>query len=625
LSRARRSSSFQRCDNAASVHAQSLHPGETKTKKTMTKPHNESRGRRPSSVLLLSAALLGAAACDRPGDAAPAPPDPLALADSFVADYFAQFPHTASLSGASAADWSRLPDNSLDAWDRWRRKERDYLGQARRIHPGSIDDPAARVTFGFLRSWLENAVAWQACRMELWNVSPTYTGWISEFSLLASVQPVSTEAERLTALRRFSQLPGWLDREIETLREGLRLGYSAPRVNVETVIGQMDDLLEADVGDSPFVRMAPDDAPDFRASLEELEVEQIRPAIRRYRDFLAVEYLPRAREAVGVSANPDGEVCYRAAIRYHATVDISPEEVHEIGLREMATIHAEMRRIGERSFGTDDVPALLQTLKTDPRYLFRTRQEIVERAEAAVARARAAVPEWFGIVPRAEVVVRPYPPFQEQSAPGGFYNPPAEDGSRPGIYLINTYQPETQPIAGLESTAFHETYPGHHLQGAIALERPDLHPLSRYFYLSGFGEGWGLYSERLADEMGLYSSDVDRMGMLSAEAHRAARLVVDTGLHALGWTRRQAIDYLLANTALSEPLATAEIDRYIAVPGQATSYMLGALEIRRLRRLAEARFGADFDIRSFHDRVLEDGPVPLSMLAEKIERWSQGR
>jgi uncharacterized protein (DUF885 family) len=242
-------------------------------------------------------------------------------------------------------------------------------------------------------------------------------------------------------------------------------------------------------------------------------------------------------------------------------------------------------------------------------------------ARAAVERARAAVPKWFNLLPKAEIEVQAVPSFSEASAPDGYYNNAAEDGSRPGIYYINLYHADKTPRAGLESTAFHETYPGHHVQTGIALERKELHPVSRYFFLSGFGEGWALYTERLADEMGLFTSDVDRIGMLSSQSMRAARLVVDAGMHALGWSRQRAIDYMLKNTAESEYAATAEIDRYIAVPGQATSYMLGALEILRLRQEAESQLGTGFDLKVFHDRVLEDGAVPLSMLRSKIERW----
>jgi uncharacterized protein (DUF885 family) len=230
------------------------------------------------------------------------------------------------------------------------------------------------------------------------------------------------------------------------------------------------------------------------------------------------------------------------------------------------------------------------------------------------------LPKWFGLLPSAPVIVEPYPAFLEKTAPGGQAVPPTADG-KPGKYLINAYKATEQSRAGLESTAFHEAYPGHHLQGAIALEREGLHPISRYFFLSGFGEGWGLYAERLADEMGLFSSDVDRLGLLSNEALRAARLVVDSGMHAFDWTRQQAIDYIRAHTTETQASAEAEVDRYIAVPGQATAYMIGNLEIRRLRDEAQKKLGDKFNIRDFHDVVLEDGSVPLWVLREKVERW----
>ena len=223
--------------------------------------------------------------------------------------------------------------------------------------------------------------------------------------------------------------------------------------------------------------------------------------------------------------------------------------------------------------------------------------------------------------PEAEVVIMPYPAYREKSSPGAEYMGASDDGTRPATYFINTYRPTEQSKAGVEATAFHEAYPGHHLQISIAKERAESHPVQRYFGSSGFSEGWALYTERLADEMGAYGGDIDRLGLLSNEALRAGRLVVDSGMHSLGWTRQQAVDYLKANTAESPSSVEAEIDRYIAVPGQATAYMLGNLEIRRLRSRAEMELGEAFDIRSFHDRVLEDGAVTLSMLETKIERW----
>jgi len=244
-----------------------------------------------------------------------------------------------------------------------------------------------------------------------------------------------------------------------------------------------------------------------------------------------------------------------------------------------------------RSFGTSDPAALLAKVKQPP-YTFASRQQLIDYATAAVERARAAVPHWFGTVPKATVVVVPYPAFRERSAPGAEYQAGSDDGTRPGTYYINAFEAEKQSRAGVEATAFHETYPGHHLQGAVAKEVGGTHPIQRYFGSSGFGEGWGLYSERLADEMGLYSDDLAKLGLLSNEALRSARLVVDSGMHALGWTRQQAIDYVLAHTTETVAGAEAEIDRYIAVPGQATAYMIGNLKIRQLRDEAKQKLGS---------------------------------
>jgi len=308
-------------------------------------------------------------------------------------------------------------------------------------------------------------------------------------------------------------------------------------------------------------------------------------------------------------------------VRLFSTLPARPQDVHETGRREMDRLMTEMKAIGEQSFQTSDVPALLQKLRSDPRYLFRSREELIAYSQAALERAKAAAPDWFGLLPRADVRVEPYPKFREKNG-SNEYNAPAEDGSRAGLFYINAYQAEKKSRSPAESTAFHETIPGHHLQMAIALERKDSHPISRYLFNSGFAEGWGLYAERLADDMKLYSSSLDRIGMLSSQAFRASRLVVDSGIHTMRWTRQQAIDYMLAHTSETPEDIAAEVDRYIIYPGQATAYMLGKLQIQRLREEARDALGQRFDIKAFHDRVLEDGSVPLGYLAEKIHAWS---
>lgn len=546
------------------------------------------------------------------------------LADAYVRDYFERFPDDATAEGYPGADHGRLTDNSLEAMKAWQEREDDILGALREIDASQLIGSPAYVTYSFLRERLEGSAALRTCREDLWRVSPTYNSWQAGYSFLATIQPASTPEKRQMALERFGAFDSYLDNEIANLREGMRSGHSAPRHNVRTVIQQMDDMLALGTEGSPFFNPAVRDPdPEFRSKLAKVVEERINPAVRRYRDFLAGEYVPFAREEIAVAANPNGKQCYRQAVRYHTTLDISPQEIHDIGLREMAKLQAEMLTIAESSFGTRDIPALMQELRTNTKYTFASREELRGFAQNALNRAREAVPDWFGRVPRSEVVIQAFPEFQERSAPGGVYNSPSEEEGRPGIYLINLYQPEKQSRAGIESTAFHETYPGHHLQNSIALERKDLHPVSRYFYSSGFGEGWALYTERLADEMELYSADIDRFGMLSDAALRAARLVVDSGMHALGWSRQRAIDYLLEHTTLSPASAAAEIDRYIAVPGQATAYMLGNLEIRRLRERAQELLGPRFSIKEYHDRILENGTVPLSMLGKTIDLWVQ--
>jgi uncharacterized protein (DUF885 family) len=290
----------------------------------------------------------------------------------------------------------------------------------------------------------------------------------------------------------------------------------------------------------------------------------------------------------------------------------------------MEQLTKEMQTIGEKSFGTADVPQLLQRVRTDRRYMFKSREDLLSYSKAALDRARAAAPKWFGLTPKADVRLEPYPAYREKTGPNE-YNPPAEDGSHPGLFYVSAYQAEKKSRVTIESTAFHETIPGHHMQVALALERTEIHPIGRYIYNSGYVEGWGLYAERLADEMHLYSSDLDRLGMVSSQAFRAARLVVDTGIHSMGWTREQAIDYMLKHTAEPADSVAAEVYRYIILPGQATAYMLGMLEIRAARDEAEKRMGSRFDIRAFHDRVLEDGSVPLTFLRDKIAAWSSGQ
>lgn len=544
-----------------------------------------------------------------------------ALADAYLKGYFERNPDQLTFYGIAGSRHDKLADNTLAGLAAWQAKEDAWLADAKAIDAKTIQSGSLKATYAIVRETLEGSIGARVCRSELWNVSQT-AGWQVGYGYLVTIQPVGTDEARKDALTRWAALAPYLDSEIANLREGLKRGYSSPKRNVEMTIAQIDSLIVGTGADQPFLSPATrDKTPEFQKAYQTVFSGQILPALTRYRDFLRKEYLPAAREAIAVSANPDGAACYDASVRLFATVAMPASEVHRIGLERVEAIAGEMKAIGERSFKTSDVPALLKRVRTDRQYLFKNREELIAYSRAALARAKAAAPNWFGILPKSDVSIEPYPRFRERDSIGE-YNAPAEDGSRPGLFYISAYRAETKSRSGPESTAFHETIPGHHLQVAIALERQENHPIGRYLFNSGFSEGWGLYSERLADEMKLFSGDIDRLGMLSAQSFRAARLVVDTGIHTMGWTRQQAIDYMLAHTTESADDMASEVDRYIVWPGQATSYMLGMIEIRRVREEAQQKMGSRFDIKAFHDRVLEDGSVPLNYITEKIRRWA---
>jgi len=543
------------------------------------------------------------------------------LADSYLTAYFEQHPDEATLDGVANTRHDKLPDNSPAALARWQQREDDWLAALKRIDPKRLAGPEW-VAYGIMRDAIEGSVGTRVCRFELWSVAHTGGGWLSTITALAALQAVGTEDARREVLSRWHAVPAYIATELANHREGLRRGYTAPRHNVEIALTEIDTLLATPIEVSPFYNPARrDSTPGFGAELAQLIEREIIPAMRGYRDFLATEYLGRARPEIGVFANPHGSECYRASIRATTGLAISPDSVHRLGLATVEQLENSMRLIAVQSFGTSDVSRLLERLRSDTAYTFHTRDEMLGRARETLERARRAIPRWFGRLPRAPVVVEPYPAFRERQSVGE-WNPPAEDGSRPGIYYLSTYDPRHKSRADLEALSFHETIPGHHLQGTIALERGDTIPaIARYFWSPGMGEGWAEYAEQLADEMGLYSSDTARFGMLADITLSATLLVVDTGIHAFGWTREQSIDYIREHTHV--PLLRAEVgvDRYPVWPAQGLSYGLGRLEIRRLRAFAVRQLGARFDVRAFHDHVLENGAVPLPMLRAMIERW----
>ena len=547
------------------------------------------------------------------------------LADEYWAEFLQAFPLAALFYGVPDTPNDRMGDNSLAAVRTFERKVDRWIDQLNQVSGAALEGQPENATYGVLRETVEASRQARVCRPELLPLNQQ-SGWQIALPVIAQIQPVGTAELRAASLRRWHDVARYVDTEIANLREGIRLGYTQPRGNAQSVVDQLNDLLKFPAERSPFAGLAArDSAPGFRDSVVSIVRREILPAATRYRDFLVSEYIPRARVSTELSSLPNGADCYRARVRQYTTVDKDAQAIHRLGLEQIAALEAEARPLAERNFGTSDLPVLYRRLRTGTAHTFKSREELIGSAERAVARGKAAMGKWFGRLPRADVIVDPCLAFEEKSGCPNSYVPGTPDGKRPGRWRINAATVPPAPRGMMEATAFHEVIPGHHLQVAIAQEREGAHPITRYLFFSGFAEGWALYAERLAQEMGLYSSEEQQLGELGSQALRAARLVVDPGLAVLGWSRQRAIDYMAAHVPEAQGYLESEVDRYIADPGQATAYMIGRLEIERLRREAESRMGKRFDIREFHDRVLENGSVPLSFLRPHVEAWLETR
>ncbi len=540
------------------------------------------------------------------------------ISDEYQQALFERYPELGTSYGLPDARHDALYDNSLAAITKWQQREDQWLQQLNTL--GMPKDIGSRdwISFGILHEELSNSVATRICRSELWSASTT-TAWYNDLPSVFEIQPVETAEQRAQALTRLGAVAEYIDTEIANLKLGLRSGYSAPRVSVEAVPAGVRGLLE---DNTPFLSpgtRAKDAA--FNKQVKKLFDREIAPAIERFADFLDREYLPKTRTEIALTGNKDGAACYPTLVRSFATVGPAADKIHQLGLEQIAGIRSEMQAIIDEHFPSETIESLMKNLNAKPEYTFTSRDEVLDYALGSLEASKAAMTQAFGTLPKADMLIKPYPAYREASG-SGEYHSSSVDGTRPGIYYIAVVDPTHRSRAGQQSVLYHEGYPGHHLQGAIALELGDrVHPLASYLWNSGFGEGWALYSERLASELGLYSGPLDKIGLLSDQAARAARLVIDTGLHTKGWSREQAVNYMLANTAWAPVDVEYEINRYISWPGQANSYMLGMLEIRRLRTLAEQRLGASFDLRAFHDRVLGSGSITLPMLEGSINAW----
>lgn len=445
----------------------------------------------------------------------------------------------------------------------------------------------------------------------------------------ASIQPFKTVADYENWLKRAAGFTKWVDRAIENMRRGMREGIVQPRIIVEKALPQLRAQLVDDVHTSIFYRPVKNFPDSFdRAETSRLDrlytgaIENtIIPAYQRLYNFLHDEYLPHTRDTIGLSALPGGRKWYTYLVRRNTTTQMTPQEINDIGKAEAGRIYAEMKSIKASTGYSGSMQDFFSYMKTDPRFKYASRKELLASFRDVKRRVEAALPRLFSLTPGANFVIRQIEPFRAASAAAAEYVPPAPDGSRPGTFYVNTYDLPSRYTWQCEFLFLHEAEPGHHFQIAIAQEQTDLPPFRRFDGPAAFIEGWGLYAESLGDRLGLYTDPYQKMGELTAEIWRANRLVVDTGIHALGWTRQQAIDWMASNSPMSKTDIVAEVDRYIAIPGQALAYKIGQMKFIQLRNLAREKLGDSYDIRAFHREVLAGGAMPLDILEQRIRSW----
>ncbi len=555
------------------------------------------------------------------------------LAARWWDEQLAAHPVDATLFNVHQHD-DRLPDPSIAA-----EQERRATVSAFRDEAAAADaaDAHDEVVLAALRTDVADALARlggadgagvPSVVLEANQMTGPHQTWLRLMTQLTYPEP----AHAAMAVQRYEKAAAHLDAAADRFEEAIDRGLLPVRRNIERMLGSIEGYLAGALDDDPLVAVggpADWDGEDaWRGALRAAVRDHVRPAFAALADRLRAEQLPHGRddEHAGLAHVDDSGQVYATFARIHTSLDLDPEEVHRIGLDHVqGQLAEEWSALGASTHGESDPRTLMDVLRADTSLQYGSAEAMEEHAREAVARAKEVAPDWFGRLPMADCVVRPVPEYLAASAAPAYYVQPAPDGSRPGTYFINSHGGHGMLRTEGEATAFHEAVPGHHFQLAIAGELEDVPDFMRHSVQTAYAEGWGLYSERLAEEMGLYSSDVDRLGMLALDAFRASRLVVDTGLHAFGWPRQRAIDFMVAHTPLPPSTIATEVDRYIAMPGQALAYKIGQREIVQLRREAKEALGDAFDLPAFHDEVLGHGMLPLPVLRMVVERWIAAR
>ena len=508
----------------------------------------------------------------------------------------------------------RWTDMSFDAIERRNREVAERLNALHAIDRGqlSTDD---QLTFDLFERDIRDRLDALPFRDELQPVNQLM-GPQQDPAMVISAMPSTSDDDLDAIVERLRHLPPLIEQSIELMDEGLRLGITPPQVCLRDVPDQVRNQLVGDPAESPLLELVKD-----REDAAAVYTDAIVPAYERLLSYLTDIYIPGARQTTAATDLPDGEAYYAFKVRLYTTTDLTPQEIHEIGLSEVDRIGTAMRKVIADVGFDGGFAEFAEFLRTDPRFFFERAEDLIAEYRAITSRIDPQVSKLFARLPRLPYTVEPVPAYAEKSQTGAYYLPGAPDGSRPGTFFANTYDLAARPKWEMEALTLHEAVPGHHLQIALAQELEDLPAFRRNAWYTAHGEGWGLYAESLGEELGLYVDPYARYGAYNGEIWRAIRLVVDTGMHALGWSRDQAIEYFYEKSGRTDHDVIVEVDRYLVWPGQALAYKIGELRIQELRRRAKEELGDRFDIRGFHDQVLRNGCLPLDVLERQVHSW----